>query len=440
MNLFWKKLFGGITPTTKLEKNESDLVIAMNRYAEVEKSVELAEYKNLFHVVKSAAFKENKKILQNRKYKDTEEYQNTRRFKKLQNSPAIQLYFQILDSVELVQFLNFKSTSEYELLGNKKKVKDSELFKKMKSFENSKAYKTYVRFHNSYIISEFEKLKIKIATPEFKKANDFWSNEKRWHKTPEYFQEQRFYELAKNPDIVFYENEKPERFAKYRSLELSFQDEFSWNTLNNSHWNFGFHYKSAELIGDHSFANEKQANNSGKNVAVEDGVLKIATKHEKVTARAWHTEKGFIDKEFHFTSDVLQTADKFRQKYGVFRAKIRCTGNHHHAFWLGSDTKLPLINIFHSTGKHITLGNTNKNLIDGIKITGINPQHFFIYTLIWTQKELVWMINNLEVYRTASNIPKEEMYLAFNSFISEKQHGSVGNLEVDWVRVYTNNH
>ena len=32
------------------------------------------------------------------------------------------------------------------------------------------------------------------------------------------------------------------------------------------------------------------------------------------------------------------------------------------------------------------------------------------------------MINNLEVYRTASNIPAEEMFLSFNSFISEKNN------------------
>ena len=54
MNLFWKTLFGAITPTAKLEKNEADLVKAMHRYAEVEKSVELAEYKKLYHLVKAA--------------------------------------------------------------------------------------------------------------------------------------------------------------------------------------------------------------------------------------------------------------------------------------------------------------------------------------------------------------------------------------------------
>ena len=437
MNLFWKQLFGKITPTAKLEKNEADLVVAMERYAEVENSLELVAYKKLFHIVKSAAFQENKKTLQNRKYKDTEYFQSANKFNKLENSRDIQLYYQVLTSNELKQYLDFKSTPEFEQLGDKKLVKSSEKLQKLKQFEHSKAYKTYVRFHNSFIITEFEKLKEKVSSPDFKKNNEFWANPKRWHTVPEYAQEQRFYELAKNPDIVFFENEKPERFNKYRALKLSFQDEFDWNTLDKSHWNFGFHYKSKELIGDHSFANEKQANNSGKNVSVENGILRIATKHEKATARAWHTEKGFIEKEFHFTSDVLQTADKFRQKYGVFRAKLRCSGNLHHAFWLGSDAKIPMINIFHSTGKHITLGNANKNLIDGVKITGINPTQYYIYTLVWSEKELIWMINDYEVYRTASNIPSESMYLAFNSFITEKQHGSTGSLDVDWVRVYT---
>ena len=45
-------------------------------------------------------------------------------------------------------------------------------------------------------------------------------------------------------------------FEQYRKLKLSFKDEFEWNTLGKSRWNFGFHYKSDKLIGDHSFANE----------------------------------------------------------------------------------------------------------------------------------------------------------------------------------------
>jgi len=437
MNLFWKNIFGGIKPTAKLEKEEAELLKAMHRYEEVGKSVELAEYKKLVKIIQSATFQENKKILKNRKYKDTEEFQISNKYKKLQNSPAIQLYYHVLASEELKYFLAFKSTPEYEQLGDKKKIKASETLKKLRRYEHSKAYKTYMRFHDSFIITEYDALKIKIASPEYKKANEFWANQNRWHTTEEFVQQQRYHELSKNPDILFYINENPERFEKYRTLSLSFQDEFEWNTLDKSHWNFGFHYKSPALIGDHSFANEKQANHSGKNISVVEGILKLVTKHEKVTARAWDTRKGFIEKEFNFTSDVLQTADTFRQKGGVLRAKLRCTGNIQHAFWLGTDSKLPHIKIFHYNGKYITLGNANKDLFDGIKISGLNHSEFFIYTLVWTEKELYWMINDLEVYRTASNIPNEAMYLAFNSFISEKQKGRTGSLEVDWVRAYT---
>lgn len=436
MNLFWKNILGGITPTSKVEKDEKDLIEAMNRYNEVENSVELVEYKALFHEVKSSLFIENKKTLQNRKYKDTEEYRSFKKYRKLQNSPAIKLYFQVLKSVELEQYLAFKATPEFEDLGDKAKIKQSERLLRFKKFEHSKEFKTYSRFHNSFIITEFEQLKVKTSTTEFKKSNDFWANPRRWQTTPEYAKEQRFYELANNKDIIFFLKEKPERFEKYKQLKLTFQEDFDWNTLDKSNWNFGFHYKSSGLIENHSFANEQQANNNGRNVSVEDGILKIATKHENIKAAAWHPTKGFIDKEFNYTSDVLQLAEKFRQNKGVFKAKIRVKGNINHAFWLGADQKLPHVNIFHFDGKCINVGNTNKNLVDGIKIKGLNPHKFYIYTLRWAEKEMVWLINNLEVHRTSSNIPNETMYMVFNSFITQKQKATTGLMEVDWVKVY----
>ena len=81
------------------------------------------------------------------------------------------------------------------------------------------------------------------------------------------------------------------------------------------------------------------------------------------------------------------------------------------------------------------MGNAAQQVWDGVEISGLNPANFYIYTLEWTEKELIWSINNYEVYRTAGNLPKEEMYLAFSSFISEKMKGDTGILEVDWVKV-----
>ncbi|OIP81061.1 MAG: hypothetical protein AUK44_10765 [Porphyromonadaceae bacterium CG2_30_38_12] len=438
MNLFWKKLFGKITPTSVLEKQDEEVVSAMKRYEEVSKSKELAEYNLLFKEVKSAAFIENKKTLQSRKYKDTEEYKVLKRYHKLHHSHGIKMYFEMLQSAQLEKFLTFKATPDYIQLGDKKAVKESQKLQEFKAFERSKNYKIYCRFHNSFILKEYDELKKQVGSDTFKTQNSFWENANRWQTVPEYKKEQRFYELDKNPDIQFYINEKPERFEAYKKLQITFEERFDWNTLNKSAWDFGFHYKNPKTIRNHSFANEKQANNDGKNVTVINGILNISTKKETLTARAWDQTKGFLMKEFEYSSDVLNTATEFRQQGGTFMAKIRCSGNVHHAFWLGANGKLPHINIFHFDGHKISVGNAYQNIIDGTTIRGINPTEFYIYSLIWSKNELVWMLNNMVVYRTSANIPQEAMYLVFNSFIPKKAHGSEGKLEVDWVRVYKN--
>ena len=103
----------------------------MERYTEVEKSVELAEYKKLFHVVKSADFKEKKK--KRSKTGNTKIRKNTellRKFDKLENSADIKLYYQVLNSTELKQYLKFESTPEFEQMGDAKKLKESEYLQK----------------------------------------------------------------------------------------------------------------------------------------------------------------------------------------------------------------------------------------------------------------------------------------------------------------------
>ena len=114
MNLFWKKRFGGMLSTSKFEKMEEAAVSDMKRYDELAKSLELEEYRKLFHVVKSSEFKEKKKTLQNRKYQDTEEYRISRKYQKLHTNSSIRQYYETLHSERLNTFLDFKATPEYE--------------------------------------------------------------------------------------------------------------------------------------------------------------------------------------------------------------------------------------------------------------------------------------------------------------------------------------
>lgn len=442
MNLLWKKLFGSLPATDKLEKEELALLMDYKKYCDIETSEQLAEYTRLFHIIKAADFKEKKKTLQNRKFKDTHEYRDLNKFEKLSNSADLKLYFQVVDSAELKAFLAFKDTAEYELLGNPKEVKANPDLAKFKAYEKSKAYKTYVRFHNSYILEEFDSLKKSTSTAEFIKEKNFWQDAKRWEKTEEFKVEQSYYALQKSPEISFYEATDPKKFDILDTWMLTFEDNFDGDKLDASKWQAGYYHRAAAIKKNYSFANEKQANVAGKNVSLGAGLLKITTKAEKLKALAWDTTKGFVERDFEFSSDIINSGEAFQQQNGLIKAKLRVAGSTDvsHAFWMGTDGKLPHVNIFHYNGKNIQVstyaGDANNVSVLKEKITGINATDFYIYSLEWTATELIWKINDLVVFR-APKSPNVSMFPVFNSFVSETQKGGNAALEVDWVKIFT---
>ena len=82
------------------------------------------------------------------------------------------------------------------------------------------------------------------------------------------------------------------------------------------------------------------------------------------------------------------------------------------------------------------MGNANQHKMDGVEIKGIPESQFYIYTLEWTPRTLVWYVNNLEVYRTSENVPQEVLYVGINSFIPAKTEPAPGKLEVDWIKAW----
>lgn len=221
-----------------------------------------------------------------------------------------------------------------------------------------------------------------------------------------------------------------------RGLTNTFHDDFDRHQLENWCWNSGFYFRNEKLLRHYSFTNEKQANNSGKNTTLSNSNLQIYTRQETAKTQAWHPQKGFAPKQFLFTSDIIQSAAGFRQQGGVFKAKLRCSGPIHHAFWLGTEQEEPHINIFHYNGSEIEVGYVSHGTTYSRTIKGIQPDQYYIYTLEWTPKELIWSINNLVVFRANQSIPRIPLHLVFNSFIPNHLPGNTGLLEVDWVRVY----
>lgn len=443
MNLYWKRLFGTLASTAKVESEYNNRSAEYRRYSQVAQSKELAEYNELFRRVKSPEFKENKRTLISRKYKDTQWYRDMTKFNKLDRNSELHQYYKILETQELKDYLAFKQKPEFVQLGQPKVVKASPELTRLKHFELSKEYKIYTRFHNSYILREYNELKEKVSNPEFKKNNDFWANKNRWETTKEYQLECRFLELDKNEDIRFYLKFKNGAFEQFDKYQKIFEDSFDGNTLKASDWTYGFAYGDPALVKVHSYANEQQANTGGKNVMVANGQLRIATKSKKLDAIAWHPEKGFVQKSYNFTADVINCRNSVFIKGGVFSAKIRIGGSHHvqHAFWLQSDSLTPRINIARFIDGEIEVGihwsSKFETKYTSTRIKGLKINDYYIYTLVWTEKELIWYINNFEVFRTSNFTPTVPMAPVFNSFIPEGVKADEADFDVDYVRIYS---
>lgn len=436
MNLFWKRLFRVVQSTESFEKKIDAVQLTSGGDEQDFSMDELQDKNRLEEFVNSFDFKQKKELYKTKKYKDTDENRFIRQYEKLLNDPNIKLYYETKNSQILKEYLDFKSNPDSLNLKSLSILEVSEKIEKLKNFEQSKEYKNYSQYHESLAVREFEELKKKISEPEFQQSNAFWANPDRWETTHEYRMEQRYHELIGDRTSAPGKRNKSSIFKKYSQVKLTFSERFDWDKLDNSRWSAGFHSGNPRLVGNYSFTNEHQANNNGRNVSASDGVLTIHTVELPNRALAWDIQKGFVEKDFKFTSDAIQTSATFKQKYGIFSAKIRCSGALHHAFWLSGDRKLPHVNIFHFNGTEITMGNANQHRIDGVEITGISENQYFIYTLEWTPRALIWYVNNIEVYRTTDNIPQEALYLGINSFIPKKMEPASGKLEVDWIKVF----
>ena len=436
MNLFFKKLTGQLHSTDRMERHIMAEEERIARYRQVEKSPELKEYLELKKIVESKEFQQKKYNWIHTKYKSTPTYAIIREYKDLLHDKKLQLYLEMENSQRLKEFLEFRQSENYVRLQSKKEVRNSLELKQMAAFEKSKEYKSYLIYRDSKLPARFKALVAEVATDEYKKQHAFWSNPSRWKTTDEYQQEARYKRLSAMTDIIFYLKQDKAEIERLEEWKTVFSDEFDWVKLSESKWRAGFAYDNPKLLKVHSFANEQAANNGGKNVGTVDGKLHLFTKNEKVSAPAWDVKKGFVNKEFDYTTDIIQTADSFRQQGGLFMAKIRVEGRIHHALWLGTGKKLPMVNIFHFNGKHITVGLYDEKRFIGSVIRGIAPGLYYIYSLRWTDKELIWYVNNVEVYRTNLNIPKEKLFMAISSFIDEKQRAQEGQINVAWIRVF----
>ena len=430
-----------LLPTKEMEKWMARIVEDIARYRRVEQSAELKEFRELQQIVETADFQEKKHILLTRKYWETEEFKKLARLHVLRNHvPAVHGYMLYNVNETLRNYLAFAESEDYQKLQDKEAVKASPELRHYKMIDSSLTLRNYRRCEATDAVKEYKALLAETSTEDFQTRRAFWSNSKRWYTTPESQQDARYTELKETADIRFFLAQDPKQIVEWERYQQTLNDDFELSNWQNGNWAAGFYYSNPNLKTDHSYVNEQQANNRGKNVQVQDGVLSVEVRKEEATASAWHPVKGFVPQDFHYTGDVVQTGKKFQQTEGLFMANVRFSGGANAAMYLGAGERLPIITLAQWNGKQVAAGvrtnNGKETAGKQVLLQGAKAGNWLIYSVMVTEKEIAWYVNNQEVMRVPNTTNGIAFYPAIAAYLPDQTKPAVGKVEVDWVKAY----
>jgi len=441
-------------------------------------SSKISDFETLEKFIESPEFREKQKM-RPITFKDTDEYRKFDEYKTLKKDPEIKAFLKppkkkrsffksknkspepkveriktksILRFEELDAFIKspaflakknmkpitFKDTEEYKKLIEYKRLKGTLEIKEYYKFKNSKEYANFIDTDGSARLARYHELQDYVATKEFKDSKAYLLDKKRFEKTEMFKEIQEYKKLKKNEDIIWYfKIRDSDKFDILKSRELTFSDEFDGEKLDTTKWLTNYYWGEKLLKDRYSVESDLQAYTEKENFEVRNSILKINTKSQKISGKVWSASKGFTTKEFNFTSGLINSGNSFRQKYGLFTAKIKL-GNPaaKSAFWMLADKITPHLDICR-TGKgkvwfdYFSANGNNSKTSLGSKYSN----DYFIYSLEWTPDKLVWKINGAEVFTQTSDIPQDAMYVLLAGGLDKPINGMT-SMEIDWVRVY----
>ena len=466
-----KLILGMIPATSKLEQEEKALINEFEKLKVFSASDQLAKYNELKDLVNSSTFIQKRKEIESLQFKGSEEHSKEKEYNSLVKSKAIVLYFRTISGSMLKSFKEleksekisafeklqklvqtpefkgksktkeFKETEDFKSLQEYEKLSGSQEIKDFYKFKSSKEYANFQNIDGSSKLARYNELKEYTASKAFTERKEYLLDKKRFEKSEMFTEFNDFEKLKKSEDIIWYLKVKDSnKFDILKHREMTFSDEFEDAKLDTKKWLTNYYWGDKLLKDRYSVESDLQSYTEKDNFEIRNSILYINTKPQKITGKVWSAAKGFSTKEFNYTSGLINSANSFRQKYGVFTAKIKLGDpNAKHAFWMLADKITPHVDICH-TGKGKVWfdfftgnGQAAKTSV-GSKYAG----EYFIYTLEWTADALVWKINGVEAFRQTSGVPQEPMYVLLSGGL-DKPIGGTTAMEIDWVRVYKTN-
>jgi beta-glucanase (GH16 family) len=305
-------------------------------------------------------------------------------------------------------------------------------FQAYKEYESSDELKHFLELEKEVKSSAFVVRKKKIKKADYQDSEEY-------QKLTEYKV------LKKSEEVLWYfKTKKKYPFKEIEKWNLTFEEKFNTSKLDTSKWMTRYFWGEKGMDSSFVLEDDKSFLTDGDNVEFYDNKARIVTKAEKAQGLTWRSEQGFVTEDFDFTSGMISTAKSFKQKYGVFKAKVKMAGGSvAQAFWMVSNAMLPHVDVArfengklysnyfwgHEKSSHKSLSKTG-----GAKYA----DEYYIFTLEWTPNKLIWKING-KVFKTqTSGVPQDEMYINFSSNLKKDaaESGLPSAMEIDWIRVY----
>jgi len=444
-------------------------------YQKMEQSEEMQRYHDLRGFFESGEFTDFQNSLKQQKktkeqqYKDTlatykklkKKYGRSKKSKANQDSEGIRKFNELEQTVQSDDFkrmteeikqLEFKNTEEYKRYQEYKSLSKRSDIQKALRFQNSKKHGLYQKARESELLSEYQQLDDYLHSDEYKQARQYLKSKNKFRQSKEYALLKEYEQLKDSDDIKWYfKNLHSNKFAFYRKWEKTFYDDFEGNNLNSDKWLTTYYWGKALLNDSYVQATDHHFFTDGDNIRVENGVLKILTRKEEVEGKAWHPNFGFYPKQFSYTSGIINTGQSFRQKYGIFRAKVRMdhAPSLRHSFWLVPDKILPEIDVFsyyRKSPRKIDLKaysgdvkdkgtlKERKSVIGGLNFS----KKYRIYQIDWNPDNICWKINGVTVRKQYRDIPDQAMYMILNSGVDGaiRDKDLPGEMSLDWVEAF----
>jgi beta-glucanase (GH16 family) len=307
-------------------------------------------------------------------------------------------------------------------------------------------YEAYIEYENSDELRHFLELEKEVKSSAFKIRNKKAKKKKDSYLESEEYEKQTEYDVLKKSEKViwYFKTKKKYPFKEIEKWNLTFDEKFKGSKLNTSKWMTRYYWGEKGMDSSFVLEDDKSFITDGDNIEFYDNKARIVTKAGKAQGLAWRAEQGFVTEDFDFTSGMISTAKSFRQKYGVFKAKVKMAGGSvAQSFWMVSDTMLPHIDVARfENGKlysNYFWGNEKSTHKSLSKTNGTKyADEYYIFTLEWTPNKLTWKING-KVFKTlTSGVPQDEMYINFSSNLKKDaaESGLPSAMEIDWIRVY----